>query len=77
MSHYKRGILDGVVHYCDKSWWTRIEDQLYDHHRGTYQLYPWCHQDQKLPTTNDVKPTSSKREMVTCLLCLGIRRKRT
>lgn len=74
MSHHKRGVLDGVTHYCDRASWARTEDELKQN--GTLReppLIPWCHL--KGDYTQRAQKTT-KRAMVTCLQCLHIRQRR-
>jgi hypothetical protein len=54
MSSYKRGLYQGLVHYC--------------HSDGAL----WC-KSAPPPDRPKGEPTKNKRELVTCLLCLGIR----
>lgn len=59
MSTNKRGLDEhGVVHYCV----------------GNRVLHTWCAEPQsRTVAQTNIKPTEKKRELVTCLMCLGIR----
>lgn len=74
MSHYKRGVLEGVVHYCDSAWY--VTDNRNDRGRT---LLPWCLVEQRnkeKPSVKAAEPVAGKRAMVTCFLCLALRKKR-
>ncbi len=75
MSHYRRGVLEGVVHYCDGGWWPALGKNTRDD-----ALLPWCLKDfsatKATRTVKRAEPVIGKHAMVTCFLCLGLRRKR-
>jgi hypothetical protein len=72
MSHHYRGIVDGVVHYCDSG----FAQMKGPHGNSRVTLYfPWCMLDRK----NDIVPVEkavSKPIMVTCVQCMYIRKSR-
>ena len=71
MSHYPRGVYLGVVHYCDNSWRPNKDAE------GRFVLLPWCLLDLARHDTARVScanPPPRKREPVTCLLCMRLRR---
>jgi hypothetical protein len=89
MSHYRRGVLDGIVHYCDKGWWTKKDtaarggELLWTKKdtaaRGGELLWPWCELDRlknDKPNIRPAEPAPSKKAMITCLRCMWLRKAR-